>query len=389
MPKTIIINETIAKSQKLNEAILLGQLPLDIQQSLLGGQTPLGNNPAIPNNDFLTKIITKHFSEIQAKLKLEEEDDIVGKLSEITAQCQEIERPIRGVLEKICFTEVYEFFQIPQESTDFTISLVDDVNQKFTNDVQLDANTNDEYEYRDGDDIGRIESEVAKREIINTLIMGASMVFARNILEKILSKYDLITPELKELYNDILNLNEYLLFTKEDIGMTDQDPKQGGFVKVTFGDEETKNTIQAEGIVFPILLIEMIHGFMEIFASHGLPKDRDTAELVLSKTDYLKANPWEMRLGPGLWHKFSYSMGPANSSWYPYFFMRVCCLPVPQFNELMNEMFMETERAKKIIAPVLKQAKDNAERYDFNTRMNKRQVTQTVISDEFIMPEEL
>ena len=231
--------------------------------------------------------------------------------------------------------------------------------------------------------------EIAKRKLINTLIMGASMTFTRQILSSISEKYELITPELETLYNDILNLNEYLLFTKEDIGMTDQDPKQGGFVKVTFGDEQTKNLIEAQAVTFPILLIEMIHGFMEIFASHGLPKNRDAAELVLSKTDYLKANPWEMRLGPGLWHKFSYSMGPAVGSWYPYFFMRVCCLPVPQFNELMNEMFMETERAKKIIAPVIKQAKNNAERYDFNTRMDKKQVAQTVISDEFIMPEEL
>ena len=50
---------------------------------------------------------------------------------------------------------------------------------------------------------------------------------------------------------------------------------------------------------------------------------------------------------------------------------------------------MGTERAKKIIAPVLRQAISNSEHYNFNDRMDKKRISQAVINDEFIMPEEL
>lgn len=394
MNKTIVISEEIAKSKQLNEAILLSQLPLDIQQALEGGTTPLSKNPALPNPAYLTDItlseLLKRKKEINKWVCNLDEVELSNLLSQLIKETQEIERPIRENLEKLCYEEVSRLFNVPAESVDFTIDLVDYIDDAIIQDVPIEPQYNEDYAYRDGDDIGNIELEISKREIINTLSMGSALYYTDQILKHLDIDGVIITQELIDNYCTIVAINTYLLYTKDDIGITDKNSKQIGFTKVKLGDNENKNFIISKGIVFPVLLTETIKGYMEIFSSHGLPPKRELAELILSKTDFIKAEPWHMRLGSPLWKKIIQGAGLYHSAEVPYFFMKLCQLPVMRFNELMKEIFNNTPRAKKIVAPVISKAKHDVDKEKFNQRIKTKQYKQGLIKDQkYIKPEEL
>ena len=111
--------------------------------------------------------------------------------------------------------------------------------------------------------------------------MGAGMKISSNIKDYMKEIYE-INPALINLYRKILALNDYLLFTKEDIGMTEEDKHQFGTVEVVLGQVEESPKILAQGVIFPILLSEAVRGLMELFASHGLPQEFEKAQSVLS-----------------------------------------------------------------------------------------------------------
>ena len=52
-------------------------------------------------------------------------------------------------------------------------------------------------------------------------------------------KYEL-NPELPKLYKEIIALNEYLLFTKNNMGISEKNKKQAGISYLTIGNEQTK-----------------------------------------------------------------------------------------------------------------------------------------------------
>jgi hypothetical protein len=58
------------------------------------------------------------------------------------------------------------------------------------------------------------------------------------------------------------------------------------------------------GLFFPILVHELIKGTMEVLGTQGLPDDPKQAEMVMSSTDTLANEIWDLRLGPVIWEKF-------------------------------------------------------------------------------------
>ena len=47
------------------------------------------------------------------------------------------------------------------------------------------------------------------------------------------------------------------------------------------------------------------------------------ATIVVGKSDFLKAEPWDMKLGPLLWELFSNTFNDINSNELPYLLQRV------------------------------------------------------------------
>ena len=69
-------------------------------------------------------------------------------------------------------------------------------------------------------------------------------------------------------------------------------------------EDGVKAVIKARGMVFPVLLHELCKGVMEVLSLNGLPKQDNIAQYVVDKADFIQAEPWDMRFGPGLWRCF-------------------------------------------------------------------------------------
>jgi hypothetical protein len=395
--KTIYINENILNNNEFRKGVLLNALPSDIVDIISKNKTSLGNNPSIPDvfdTPFLLKAAEARFEECKTKLKEigeindVDDTDMYSMLSSLIKKCKELETPYRNELERVCTNYVIDLFAVPEETVDIVVKITDKVDFNNTT-INLDPiDGDDDIEFNSLDDAISIKGEVYKRRLLDALCMGGAMDMSNcmHLFEETLNKID---PSLIDLYGKIIALNDYLLFEKEDLGMTDENKMQLGTVEVSLGNDENKVRIDAQGVIFPILLCELIRGFIELFISHGLPKDRSTAMSVLGKSDFLKAEPWDMKLGPYLWKLFSNSLNDINSTELPYLLKRISSLHVDKFNYLMKEIFAKTKRGKEIMAKYSFKAKNDIEYDKFVDKMSKLKQDKGIITDEFIHPEEL
>ena len=396
MPKTIYITEE--QKRVLSENILLDSLPDVITNTILKNDTSLKNNPAIPNifeHSYLEKIMNKRFAEVTDELKKIGEindvpdNDIPTVLNKLILKCQELERPYRSELEKLCYNHLVDMFDIPDDTVTIDFRLVDEV-EIDTNVIKLDPvyGDDDEIEYDDLIQAETVRDEIYKRRMLDVLSMGAGMQVSSSIKSYLSDIYD-IEPKLPDLYRKILALNNYLLLTRENLDMTEENHMQMGTVEIILGNENEKVRINAQGEIFPVLLSECVRGFMELFASHGLPKDKSVLDVVISKSDYLKAEPWDMRIGPSLWTILSESFGEIDFTTIPFLYKRIACLSCKNFNKLMQEVLAKTRTGKRLMGKLVEKSKKDKEYNKFSDKMSKLKTDKSIITDEYINEDEL
>ena len=383
--------------KNINESILMDALPSDIVTKIITNDTSIGNNPAIPDIfdvPFLSKILNKRFLNIKESLKEIgsidniESNNLHSALSELINKCKEIEKPFRNELEKICYNYVVELFSIPEETIVFNIELKDNIDTT-KNKISLEPMNGDDMELNDVKDAMSLKFEIYKRQILNALCMGGGMDLFKPSLSFYETEINRLNPELIDLYKKILLLNDYLLLTKEDLGLTDENKMQIGVVEVRLGNDEYKTTIDVQGTIFPILVIETIKGLMELFVSHGLPKNRKKTMQLLGQTDFIKAEPWNMRIGPELWKLFTMSFNDIDSKELPYLLKRISKLEINKFNFLMKEIFAKTKKGKQIMSLICNKTKNDIDYNRFINKMDKMRINKSVITDEFIHQDEL
>ena len=308
-------------------------------------------------------------------------------LSSLLLKCRKIEEPIRNELERICFNYVIDILGVPEDSVKLTMELTDDID--ISGDaIILDPIDGDD-EFDDIEQARSIRSEVMKRRMLDAICFGIGIEEAENIDNEVLEQINELNPELPEIYSQIMALNDYVLFTKSDLEMTDENSMQLGTVEVGLANEDEKATIHSQGVAFPILLCETIRGFFELFISHGLPSDLELAKTVLGKSDFLKAEPWDMRLGPHMWSMMGRALNDTLFDELPYLFKKVSSLDTDKFNFLMKELLAGTKKGKKIMAHLCRKAKDDKEYERFVDKMDKMNANKGIITDDYIHPDEL
>jgi len=387
----------IDNKEHINEGILSDSLPEDVKMALLNNTTSLGNNPAIPDiydMPFLLKIANNRFDDIKnVLLNIGEIDDfedteINSMLAKLINKCKEIERPYRNELEKLCVNYVIDTFNVPEDSVELNVSLSDTIDLSAKSIIVDPIDGDDDFQFDDVEMASSIRGEIYKRRILDALCMGEAIVLSSDI-DSYADSISKFSPELCTLYLKILALNNYSMYMADDLGIDDENKKQLGTVNVEFGNEGEQVRITAQGVIFPVLLSETLRGFMELFISHGLPKNKKMAEIVIGKSDFLKAEPWDMRLGPSLWLLMSKSFNDLTLDELPYLLRRIASLDVEKFNFLMKEVFARTKKGRQIMSKICAKAKDDIEYTRFTDRMSKMKVDKSIITDEFINENEL
>jgi len=375
MPKTIIINEDIKNSDILREAIEFNQLPKHLRIEILRGKTPLSDNECFPYSGYLEKMLVTTYSEVSNNEVVKNGTATPNNVSKIASECQKIENPIKNKLEDLVNKTVTELFRIPIEKVDFSLEIVSSVDQSKTN-APFGPNEDMPAGLATIDDVDYITKEVTKRRFQNALIAGASRYFTHVILYNVMSSLDEINPGLYNLYQEYLLSNDYLIFAS-DIPMSEKDKHETGHVTVELGNEELKNRLKAEAVNFPLLVYETIKGFLEIFTAHGLPSNADLLNAVLSKSDYMLAEPWYIRFGYGIWESFHNVLKESGyeDSLLPYILMKVSVLEPDKYIRLMKEILAGTEKSKRVMKRVCDYARKKVSMSDFDDRMSTNRNT--------------
>ena len=388
--KRIIINEDMLADNKVKSIALMQELPKDIMKALARNLTSLGDHPSFPPEEeykFDSKITLERFQQVKDDvLSIEDLADysvqgLSKAVNQMMLECQEIENANKEALEKLCFNIVVDLFAIPEDIINFSCTLTDSISPKSIRANVKPVST--DMTFIDINHMNTLSDEVYKRRLIYALIPGAAMNYSKIKKEYIGDLYEM-NPKLPKLYRDIIKIMNYLMFVKNDIGISDEDKKQIGVVNVLIGNRTRRTEINAEGVIFPVLLMESIKGMMEAFAAHGLPKNKKEASYVMSKADFLAAEPWDMRMGPILWDCFEEAMQEKDTKMVPNIFVEIVSLPIDEFNNLMKEIFAKTKKSKKVFELVKQEIEERIEYSDFQDRMQTRSMESNVINDEFL-----
>ena len=349
--------------------------------------TSLGDNEAFPTSDeypFDYILLKERYNEVcdaidDIGLESLDEDYLMSELSSLVTKCKELDTPVRDALEKICENALNKLFAIPEESINMTFKLVDRV--KFKSPIRMRPESSDslKYNFKDIADIDLSNKAIGKRRFIDALIQGASYIYA-NVEGLYIDDIDRINPELPRLYRKIRIINDFLLFTKKE-EMSDDKPMQGSYVETHLGIDDAKTTIKAQGIIFPLLFHEAIKGLFELFSAHGLPQDREKAQYIIRKADFVLAEPWDLRLGVGLWRMIF--GGVEDTNMIPYMFTSFVKIPTDEFNLSVKEILSNTEKGNEIINALMTDAEYDNGYQQFTNRINARNVDKSLIQDSY------
>ena len=370
------------------------KLPSFIFKKVKEHKTSLGNNEAFPPEEdfpFDYKILKTRFEEVINKINeyedIEslEENYLISLLNKLITQCKEKENPIKEHIEKLCEKIVSETFRIPNETINLNIKLTDKLSPSKQFNLTPPTSKERTFDFEDLNDFKDSEKVILKRRLINSLIQGASYEYSTKTVMH-LDEISSLLSDLKPLYERIIAINDFLLFTKKE-SITDDKIHQGAIVEVLLGRGNEKTEINVQGLIFPFLLNETFRGMFELFAAHGLPQDIDKANYILQQADFLLAEPWDLRMGVTLWNILSENVYGYESM--PYFFMSLCEINTDEFNLNLKEVFAQTKKGKQFIIDLNEYALKEAE-YNSNIEPNEiSSENDALMTDSYISSNDL
>lgn len=367
------------------------KLPKFLYNSLKTHATSLGNNDAFPPEKrfpFDYFIIKKRFNNVCRRLvelegndSLMNEDKLITNLTKYITKCKELEMPFKKALTEICINNVSEMFGVPDETVMINCELVGEIKPKHA--LRILPEEDEEYQFNDLTDFDNSNKVILKRRLINSLIQGAAYSYYNNAINDVYQ----LNSELPELYERIRTINDYLLFTKEEV-IDDKHPRQGACVEVLLGREGEKTEINAQGILYPYLLTETIRGFLELFASHGLPKDNKKAEYIIKHADFLLAEPWDLRFGVELWELLAKDI--EDTKLIPFFLSSLCELDTENFNSIIKEIFAKTKKGETYKNQLIKDAMHEKDMLSLVTSINtKNKEVEPLLNDEYMNDDDI
>lgn len=370
-----------ANKQPINESTRSLVYPEDInermnpilEQDLINRTHSLGAHPIFPDGDqaFDEKLLLDCFSEVVKRYKKAHDVDNVDQMQlmmdtvPVLQETMQLESSHKKELEKLAVEMIREEYNMGEDVVEIKAELVPQITiqgtKKNPKPVSLDM------EFENIEDIGNMNGEVQKRRFLNAMIQGAAKK-CNHMFHMVDDKLTNLDPKLANRYSKVMSAADYMYYVVPNM----DDGVQGGMVHVQFPTAENpKTVITAQAIIFPVLIHELVKGVMEILAANGLPKDRNIGEYVINKADYLQAEPWDMRLGCGLFEKFTSMIEPEDFHLKHHVFAELAALPVNEFNTTMKEIMAGTKAGKKTVSDIISEVKKDMREDDYNESMKK------------------
>ena len=228
----------------------------------------------------------------------------------------------------------------------------------------------------------QFQSEVDKRNIINLIIQGEAKKGHYSFMKpSYMNRIAQIDPQLPTLYRQIMAAADLMYFTMEQMIEMMSQTGQGVAGKVEIqdadededGGEDAPDTkIVAGGLIFPILLHEIIKGLEEAPAREQFADmDPQRAADIMGQTDILSNEPMQLRLGPAVVEMIKYALPDEmfdEPSLNPWFKRELYKIPAKEFLDLIGDAIStndtEKNRAKKKFTEIMKTAQNAKKEYD-------------------------
>lgn len=368
-PKKISLNESLLYPDGLKE-----RMSPDLENQLINGETSLGkDHPIFPEGDetsFEQKIMGERFSEVTNRYKRAygvntiNPAQVISEMMPLVRTTMELEANHRKELEDLAVKMIREEYDMPED--------VVEINAVLTKDISIEGTkknaTPQKYkmEFESHAEMVNANDEVYKRRFINAMTQGAAKK-CNHMFHLVEDEVGNLEPKLNGIYSKLMSSADYMYYLVPNM----DEGINGGVVRVKFPNKDNpKLVIDAQAMVFPVLIHELVKGVMEILSAHGLPK-KQLGEYVISKADFLSAEPWDMRMGPALWGRFTDMIDADDFNLKHHIYSELVALPVKEFNEKMKEIMAGTKEGKKIIKDIVKIVKSDMENDEFNQAMDE------------------
>lgn len=362
------------------------RLPESLTKTLRERKHSLGAHPIFPESDeshFEEKIISKRYADVLRNYKRQfdvdsvDKDLLMGNMMPLVGESMQMEASHKKQLEELAERMIREEYDMGEEVVDIICELTPHITLDGT--VKNPTPEKVDVQFKSHEEIANANAEVYKRRFINAMIQGAA--------KKTNQMFHLATDELTEMnpqlptkYAKMMAAADYMFYEIDEMdnGVT------GGKVEVIFPKKEgEKPIIHAQAMVMPVLIHELTKGVMEILSSHGLPENDNTRKYVIGKADYLSAEPWDMRLGPGLWENFTDAIDGNDFHLKHHLYSEICALPVNEFNEVMKEIMAGTQKGKDKVKKIMHEIKQDLIVDSYEEKMSSIQGNDDVDYSDF------
>jgi hypothetical protein len=377
-----IVEEALKRAKKektINESIvypdsITERMHPSLEEDLKNRQHSLGKHPIFPEDDestFEEKIIGERFKEVANRYKraydVESVDNrhVMKEMMPLVYETMGLEAKHKKSLEKLAEKMVREEFNMGEDIVEIRAELTSEINMEGTKKNPKPITT--ETEFKNHDEMVNAKDEVYKRRFLNAMIQGAAKKTNHmfHVVDEELTDMD---PRLPNKYSKMMAAADYMYYIVPAM----EKGISGGIVRVQFPTASNpKAVIYAQAMVFPVLIHELVKGVMELMSAHGLPKDKRIGEYVINKSDFLAAEPWDMRLGPALWGRFTSMIEPDDFHLKHHLYTELASMPVKEFNLKMREIMAGTKEGKKIVKNILDEIKTEFKEDEFNEAMNE------------------
>lgn len=354
-----------------------------IEDAIRNRKTSIGDHPALPiggHRSFDQKILIDRFCDVvntyKSAFDIENtsdvsEDEIVSSGTLLLNDCVKIESSNRNVLEDLAISLVMNEFGIDADTITINAKLVDKVSM--ASKIERDFSDDDiVMEFNKHSEIEQAESEIMKRRFINAMVHGSANK-SNHMYHMMAKDLNAINPTLVNKYKKIIALTDYLYFKMHNT----KSVSTAGLVNVDY-DDSGKIVINAEAVIFPVLIHEIVKGLMEAISLHGFTEDEKLNEYVVSQADFLGAEAWDLRIGPALWERFMNCIPVKDNDIKHHVFHSLVKLPVNKFNETMREILAGTNEGKSTVLNIIRSIKGsmNRERIELD-RNNRDQIAKS------------
>ena len=345
-----------------------------LEADLASGTHSLGkSHPAFPEGGlsrFEEEIMGKRFNDVVNRYKrvydIDEISDreVKGGMKTLLTDIMDLERSNTKELEKLAIEMVRKEFSLDEDTVDIYAELAPEIT--LVGPRKNEKPINLKIEFRDNNEMVNAKAEVYKRRLINAMVQGApeKILHMSNDAEDVLSE---INPRLPNKYFKLVACADYLYHVLPTV----ENMVNGGEVTVKLPSKTNdKAIISAQGKIFPILVHELVKGVMQLISANGLPKSKRIGKFVINNADFKAAEPWDKRLGPALWDKFTDLIDDDDLKLKYHIYHELISLPVKEFNEKIREILGGTKVGKKTIKDIVDKLKTEFSNESFDQALN-------------------